>query len=539
MRYSPIKKSLDARDVNASLARSAALDRIASTGASGLLQSLSPGPVSGFLSEFSSSGQDAERYRNYRHWVYSAVNALALQGSGQAANVVRLLGTGDQKQKPKVGEKQYATAEYRKRMPSHLQAKASNQQIEVLNNHPILTALEKPNPVQYRFQFIYSFIANLALTGWSYLVGGETEDGSLELYSVPTTWIKPVHRNELFSEFRLVNPNNPTAEGVLLSKENVAFAQLPDPSDLSKGLAPADAQENAISIDTKIQTSQRSFFDNGIFPSVIVTVGRDPHPDVPGGIRPRLTAPQRRQVIGAIRKVAGGISNYGNPAIVDGLIEKIERLSATQTEMGWEKSEGHVRTRILSAYGVHPFILGETMAGSYAQAYVVKDQFCSRVNTFLDLLGVVSTDFLVPMASRNDSLRIWYDPCEAKDPALDQKLWTDARRNQDVTQNEFRAFMGLPPDVDRNESVISHQALQGVLNIAAQSYQGKVSPEQASAILEAAGIPTDLAERISGSGLSVSQGIGALEEAMRALGGMLTDKSVDAAEIAQRVACRV
>ena len=92
-----------------------------------------------------------------------------------------------------------------------------------------------------------------------------------------------------------------------------------------------------------------------------------------------------------------GVANYGNPAIIDGMVERIDRLSATQNEMGWDKSEVKVRQRILGAFGTHPFILGEPVGvGGHAQAFVIERQFCMGVNTYLNMLSGVMTSFVHP-----------------------------------------------------------------------------------------------------------------------------------------------
>ena len=65
--------------------------------------------------------------------------------------------------------------------------------MEVLEDHPLLDVLERPNPIQYRWQFVYSFVANLNLTGRAYVVRDEGEDGRTEFYCPPTTWVKPNH----------------------------------------------------------------------------------------------------------------------------------------------------------------------------------------------------------------------------------------------------------------------------------------------------------------------------------------------------------
>jgi len=434
-----------------------------------------------------SQSGNRQRYALFRGWVHAAVNAIAMEGASKSIVMSKM--------NSKTDKKQWTSS----KSVSH---KSALNEEEVIVDHPFLDALSQPNAIQGKWQFVYNFIANLNLTGWSYIFGGENGEGKFEMFSLPTTWVQPIHEKGAFSEFKIVNPNDPSKSynAEPFSRDQVGFAYIPDPSDVTKAMAPAHSQNNAISIDDHIQNSQKVFFENGVFPSVIITMGTNPHPDVPAGIRPRLTAAQRRQVHGAIGRVSKGVADYGNPAIIDGYIDKIERLSATQNEMGWEKSEKAIRSRILSAFGVHPFILGEEMAGSYAQAFVVQDRFCQRVNAFLDMLGIILTGFANKSQTNKvqEKYRVWSEPCVATDPSMEKTMYEKARDRGDITQNEFRAFMGLPPDVDGNEAYISKQNIHGVVNAAEAVAEGTISVEQGRGILIGLGLPDDLANQIAG-----------------------------------------
>ena len=468
-------------------------------GATGLID-LNPSGGIAQLSQFRDQAANRERYSLYRGHIYSAVHAIAMEAAGQPLHIGRMEKKAEKK-KPggKKGHWQQS------RMTCAARMKAVANELEVIDGHPLLDDLEYPNRIQTRWQFVYSYVANLCLTGWAFVVAGKKKGGGYEFYSVPTTWVHPDHTNGAFSRYKVYNPNDAAArtDSPWLPGNQVRFAYLPNPSDPMAAIAPASAQYAAVKIDDYIQSSQRVFFENGIFPSVIVTIGSNPHPEVPGGIRPRLSAVQRRQVYAAIRKVSGGISNYGNPAIVDGLIEKIERLSATQNEMGWEKSEKAVRSRILSAFGVHPFILGEEMAGSYAQAYIVQDRFFRRVNTFLDLLSVMMTGFIGPeeLISEDEDLLIWWDELKAVDPSMERAAWDKARDRDDVSQNEYRAqILNLPPDEDEQEAIINKGVIPHVAKIAADATAGTITTDQAVALLIGLGLPKDVAEDIAGDG---------------------------------------
>lgn len=499
--------------LNKGMSRSRALRNNASitalqSKASGFsLDSASAGASSPF-GDYRQQSTNRRRYGVFRGWVHAAIHALAEAAAGQPVRLGRL----------------NTAAAQQKRGPSGRKSAFSNNQaddMEMINNHGILELLKKPNPIQYQWQYVYSFIANLSLTGVGYLVSGVSENGLPEVYSLPTTWVKPIHDKGPYMEFKIVDPSKPESESnaEILTREQVGFAHIPDPSNPMAGLPPSAAQQDSIDIDERIQSSQKVFFDNGIFPSVIVTVGKNPHPDIPGGgLRPRLSAKQRRQIYSAIKKVQAGVSNYGNPAIVDGLIERIDKVSADSNEMGWSKSEASAKKRILSAFGVHPFILGEEMVGSEAQARIVKEQFYDKVNTMLSLLSMITTDFVPGLFPQSEEgLKIWYEPKVAVNPQSEQDRWKTARSNGDVTQDEFRAWMGLPPDADLNPSHIGRSEMTAVLTVAGHVNQGVLTPGQALAILEGMGLPSDLATRIAGDSVSEEDVFNELQDAVRSL----------------------
>ncbi len=460
-----------------------------------------------------------ERYNLFRGWLYSAINAIAMKAASQPVNLGRLIGAEPHEEERR--SPATTKAWHRKRMTNNGLIKTAQHEFEIIADHVLLDRLENPNPIQSRWDFVYNFVANLCLTGRSYVICDEIEDGIFHYYSLPTSWVHPDHTDGPFTKFRIINPKNPEADQGKkpLGRENVAFASLPNPADPLSVLSPAQSQMRAIRIDDHIQTSQDAFFGNGIFPSMVATIGKDAN-----GNRPKLSGPQRRQVEGVIRKHYSGVANYGALAIVDGWVEKFERFSAVQNEMGWEKSEMHVRTRILSAFGVHPFILGEPMnVGGYSQATVIKEVFCERVNTYLDMLSGVMTVFAAGRTEETDRLFIWWDKCEANDPALRVKMLQDARKNGDVSRNEFRAELGFPPDEtggDRNRQYTSGD-VNAIRETQRQVSAGEITPEQAVATFEVTfDMSPEDAVRIAGTRVpkQEQEAIEVLQAAVRELG---------------------
>lgn len=481
----------------------------------GLSELLTKGPMSSF-SAFREQGANRQRYGLFRGWLYSAVHAICSKGAGQPVHVGRIVDAVDMEEEER--SRRFRTKSHlMSRMPSGAKMAVEHGELEHDPANPFLKTLAVPNPIQNKWEFSYSFLANLCLTGWSFVMGGQGEGGKQELYSLPTTWVQPDHKEGPFSRFKIRDPSKPNAgsDDDWFTRDQVSFAYLPNPSNPLGALAPATSQTMSIKIDDHIQASQEAFFDNGIFPSVVVSVGREPHPDVPKGIRPRLTAVQRRQVDAAIKKVMRGVANYGNPAIIDGMIDSITRLSATQNEMGWDKSEDKIRARIMSAFGVHDFILGMPVkVGGYAQVFKIEENFFGRVNTLLDMLGIVVSEF-----APEEGLLAWWEECVPRDPEIERKQLETGRKNGDITRDEFRSRLGFPPwegeeEGNRNKLLDSVGGFSGAIQLMEKIGSGSISEESAAQLMSLfLEIPIEDARERVGTPRQDQ----ALEEAVRAL----------------------
>ena len=491
-----LDRALDDTNAFAKTARDGAYN-MKSIGSSVMSSSEAMGGFGGYRDQTKSR----QNFSAFRNWLYSAINALSMEAAAQPISIAHVIGAADEKDEGKKRSPRGSKNHITKGMPSATRNKVADQEYDVVLDHPLSKSLEQPNPVQNKWQFIYSFVANLNLTGWSYVVFEPKKEGGFVMYSLPTTWVRPDHTKGPYAEFYIKNPRDPAADANSkpLTRENVAFAYLPDPGNPLSAMAPATSQMPAIRIDNHIQASQEQHFEKGIFPSVIVTVGKEPLDGVAGGgTRPRLTGAQRRQVYTAINRAMAGVANYGAPAIVDGLIESITRFSATENEMGWSKSEDKVRTRILSAFCVHPYILGEPVSvGGYAQVAKIEERFCKRVNTYLDMLSTILTE-VCSTVSGEKNLLVWLEETAPHDPDLNWRKLQYARTNGDVSQNEIRTELGLGPDEDGNEATISGTQPAQIVQLLGLLAQGAAQPEQVSAMLRGMGLPDDLAKEIAG-----------------------------------------
>jgi hypothetical protein len=202
-------------------------------------------------------------------------------------------------------------------------------------------------------------------------------------------------------------------------------------------------------------------------------------------------------------------------------------------EMGWEKSEQSVKTAILSCFAIHPFLLGEDLnVGGYAQVNSIVTRYYRRVNTQLDMLSGVMSN-LVGGDEIDEELLVWWEILESVDPMIRTAIIKFLRMNNDISQNEARAEAGFPPDVDRNESLLSMKMAGEVNKLLDKLGKRVISRDQAVAFLVAIGLPDEQAEAIAGGerteGAVLEEAVGKLRVPMAneisRVAGLIVDAS--------------
>lgn len=369
--------------------------------------------------------QAKEQYHHFRGWVYVAVNAIASRIAGQDLFVARVRET------PRTGRKDAFPVH---RLPGGL--KSMGDRLEPIENHPLIQAINDPNPVMVRWSLLFATVASLKLTGRSFWWLTE-EQGKLNIWPIPSHWMEP--NDPLRGTWKL-RPNG-GIESYDLPAESVASFYLPDPSNPFQSLSPLQTQATAIATDEQIQQAQFRSFKNGINPGMAIRVGRMPgmQPGKPGD-RPVLDAEQRAEIIETIQGLYSGVMNHNDPIILDGMIEGIDKISNLPAEMDYLNSGKQTKARILQAFGVNPIVVGEIEGANRASAAVADKLFCDNTcNPIIELLSQVLTGWVGDyFSSPGERLAAWIDPCRTDDPEMKLQEWKDARQGGFVTMNEYR-----------------------------------------------------------------------------------------------------
>ncbi len=369
-----------------------------------------------------------EQYSHYRGWAYVAIRAIASRIAGQDLFVARVAA------KPKPGRKLF--------LPNSL--KHIGERLEPLENHALLDAIDNPNPLMVRWSLMHSTVASMLLTGRGFWWLTETRDG-LQIWPIPSHWMSP---GDPFRGTWKLKPFGGIEEHEIPGEDVAAFT-LPDPSNPFSSVSPLQSQALAVSTDEEIQNSQHRAFVNGINPGLMIRVGR--LPGMAGtsgeGQRPVLTGEQRQEITEAIKKLHAGTARRGEPLIIDGMIEGVDKLTTSPQEMDFLDSGKQTKARIMQAFGVNPIITGEIEGANRAQAVVANQQFCESINPILELMSQVLTRWLGNRFAADGKLVAWIDPCKPDDPEQKLAEWKAARANGDVTPNEFRRNVLNLPDV--------------------------------------------------------------------------------------------
>ncbi|QDT72211.1 phage portal protein [Lacipirellula limnantheis] len=374
------------------------------------------------IGAFSSSlSKASEQYQHYSGWAYVAVRAIASRIAGQSVCVGRV-GTA---RKP--GRKLTLPQSF----------KSIDELIEPLASHPFLTAVAAPNPLQTQWSLIYSSVASMLLTGRScwWLV---EENGELQIWPIPSHWIEPADR--MRSGWKLRPPGLGQAFDVPAT-DIIPFI-LPDPSNpLGLGVSPLQSQAMAVATDEEIQKSQFAAFQNGVFPSLAFKIGTLPGmaPGQPGD-KPILTAEQRIELVSAVKRLYTGGSKAGEPLILDGLIESVDKISNLPEEMDYLDSGLQTKNRILQAYGVNPVVAGQLEGANRASSFVASMHFAeSTCNPLIEQISQTLTRFACQRFSTpTQKLVAWVEPVKPNDSEMRLNEWKAALAAGVVSPNEFR-----------------------------------------------------------------------------------------------------
>lgn len=417
----------------------------------------------------------SEQYRHYSGWVHSIIKIIAQRIAGQPMRIARVVSQDEQRslqgmlQKGNPFRRELAKArlaQIRSRRPAKgtvpAFVKEYRQAVEVMEDHPILDIMRRPNPIMTRSVMMQNTVASLELTGrayWWFVKPGDVgstgdpqgPNGGIEIWPLPSSWVEPVHEPEkLYAEWSITPPGG--GEAIKVPGGQIGYMYYPDPSNPLGALAPLQAQSRAVVVDEAALEAQRRGMANGLFPGLALIVGRDP--DIGGmqGQRPVLKKEQRAQLIAAVKQAYRGVQNNDEPIILDGLITDAKPVTTSPREMAFMETGKMSKERLTQGWGVNPISMGQVEGANRASSATADEHFiCNVINPRLELISEVLTRWLPALVQDDipdEDQLVYFEPARSSDPDLERSQLAFMAETACVSRNEIRAHFGYPPIED-------------------------------------------------------------------------------------------
>lgn len=329
---------------------------------------------------------------------------------------------------------------------------------QVLDSHPIVTLLSRPNPLQSHSEFFNSIFGFLLLSGNAYILKVGSEVGApkeLHLLRPDRMTIKggskPIPDRYEYVINGRIQATYPVEETSGFSE--VKHIKLWNPLDDFYGLSPMSAA--AIEVDQHNMSGKHNInlLSNGARPSGAVIF----KPQDDAGISVNLTESQRQQLLTDLNNRFSGTANAGRPLLLEGDFDWKE-MGLSPKDMDFLNLKHMAATDIAMCFGVPSQLVGVPDAQTYSN--VAEARLALYEETIIPHLRKLESDlneWLVPMYG--ESLEFCFDI--DKIPALAERTKriyeniTSAVREGIITRNEAREQIGLSPIDGADELYIS------------------------------------------------------------------------------------
>lgn len=314
------------------------------------------------------------------------------------------------------------------------------EDLEILDDHPILGVLHDPNPLMVRTNLWQTTIACLDVTGHSYWVMDRNPD---MIIPVPSTWVTPVLSSDgLHYQYFKIKPPHQSGEEVKIPAENVARFYNADPFSLFGVFSPLQAMAATVLSDEAMELAQEANFRNSMKPSMGIMTGDEL------GKAIKLQPNQRAEIVSWLRREFAGAVRAGLPIVFDSIIKDAKPLFAKPNEMDYSESSKITKANIYEGYATSPIIAGMVEGANRAGSAVAEFNFAAnRANPMASMISEVMTEKVAPFFNdrKNEKMFLWIEEIKPHDPDHQRNLYRDVMGAGGLALDEYRKYVGLPP----------------------------------------------------------------------------------------------
>jgi len=365
-----------------------------------------------------------EQVRQFRHWVYIAIDRIACKVAQQQPNV------GYARQ---AGPRQ-------KHLAARTKALTPLREQEFLesvdDDHPLMRLLRDPNDPDTAYDLWYEIILFLCLTGSAYLWVPRNKGGfPTALWVLPSHWVWPVVGDKSrFIDAYEIRPVEGNYLRRIYPADEIIHIKFKNPSHKIDGFSPMTAGGHWIDGQLSIDRSRWHTFRNSAFPHAAFEFDSQ---------FKELDQDELERIEAKYFSRYAGEARAGKPYILPPGV-KVRNLSVSPREMDFSASADQMRDNILALFGVPAAVAGIQKDLTYGSVRASIASFMSlTINPKTRFLGQVLTEKLARLY--DPSLRVWWDDATPDDPEIvEKRILTDAALGA-ITPSEVRALRGREP----------------------------------------------------------------------------------------------
>jgi len=312
------------------------------------------------------------------------------------------------------------------------------------DQHPVLSLIRRPNPVQGKAEFLEAVFAQILLSGNAYLEAVQPPDaapGALpaELHVLRSDRISVVPGPDGWPaayDYAVGGRKHRFSMGSDTLSAPICHIRAYHPADDHYGLSPLEAAATAIDVHNSASCWSKALLDNAARPSgAIIYKGADG--------QSQLTSDQFERLQSEMENHHQGARNAGRPMLLEGGLDW-KPMGFSPSDMEFHKTKEAAAREIAIAFGVPPMLLGIPGDATYAN-YQEANRAFFRL-TVLPLAAKVTAALAYWLSGHAG------ETLELK-PDLDQVPALAAERDQQwkrvagagfLSDSEKRALLGLP-----------------------------------------------------------------------------------------------
>jgi len=308
--------------------------------------------------------------------------------------------------------------------------------------HPLLTLLRQPNPMQSGVQFLQSIYSYYQLSGNVYIeaICPNPSEAPRELYVLRPDRMRVVPGDaglpqgyEYHVNGRVVRWNADALTGASMIMHWKAFHPLDD----WYGMAPLEAAMAAIDQHNAASSWNQALLSHSARPSGALIYAPKDGPS-------QLSDEQFRRLREELNEHYVGSRHAGRPLILEGGLEWKE-MGLSPKDMDWLKGRDRAARDIALAFGVPEQLIGISESMTYAN--MLEARLSLYEETVLPLAQQLKAElsrWLIPMFDQKLLLDIDADEIPALAARRD-RVWDKLNRADFLTRNEKRQAAGYPP----------------------------------------------------------------------------------------------